>query len=67
MKVAKIAAAPMLRMIGIRLPNSAQAKPPIESKMIAIKMSDGTFSVRVNPAITASKIRKTGSGMIPIL
>ena len=67
MKVAKIAAAPMLRMIGIRLPSSAQAKPPIESRTIAIRMSDGTFPVATNPPITANRSRKTGSGMIPIL
>ena len=67
MKVAKIAAAPMLRMIGIRLPNSAQAKPPIDSKTIAIKMSDGTLPVKANPPMTASRITKTGTGMMPIL
>ena len=67
MKVAKIAAAPMLRTIGMRLPNSAQVKPPIESKTIAIRMSDGTFPVRAKPAMTASTITKTGSGMMPIL
>ena len=67
MKVAKIAAAPILRMIGMRLPNSAQVKPPIESSTIAIKMSEGTVPVAANPPITASKIRKTGSGMMPIL
>ena len=67
MNVAKIAAAPMLRMIGMRLPNSAHVKPPIESKTIAIKISDGTVPVAVNPAITAIRITKTGSGMMPIL
>ena len=45
MKVAKIAAAPIFRMIGMRLPNSAQAKPPIDSKTIAIRMSEGTLPV----------------------
>jgi len=40
MNVAKIAAAPMLRMIGMRLPNSAQVKPPIDRITIAINMSD---------------------------
>ncbi len=67
MKVANIAAAPMLRMIGIRLPNSAQVKPPIESKTIAIRISDGTFPVAANPAITANRMTKIGSGMMPIL
>ncbi len=67
MNVAKIAAAPMLRMIGMRLPNSAHVKPPIESSTIAIKMSEGTVPVAANPPITAIKIRKTGSGMMPIL
>lgn len=67
MKVAKIAAAPMLRMIGIRLPSSAQAKPPIERMTMAIRISDGTFPVRANPPMTASKTTKTGSGTIPIL
>ena len=67
MNVAKIAAAPILRMIGIRLPNSAQVKPPIDSRTIAIKMSDGTVPVAANPPITASNTMKTGSGMMPIL
>ena len=67
MKVANIAAAPMLRMIGIRLPNSAQLKPPSESKTIAIRISDGTVPVSANPAITANRMTKTGSGMMPIL
>jgi hypothetical protein len=67
MKVAKIAAAPMLRMTGIRLPSSAQVKPPIDSKTIAIRISDGTLPVAANPAITANRIRKTGRGMMPIL
>ena len=67
MKVAKIAAAPMLRMIGIRLPSSAQVKPPIDSSTIAIRMSDGTFPVSAKAAITASSSRKIGSGMMPIL
>ena len=67
MKVAKIAAAPMLRMIGMRLPNSAQVKPPIDSRAIAIKMSDGTVPVAANPPITTNKTRKIGSGMMPIL
>ena len=52
MKVAKIAAAPMLRMIGMRLPSSAQAKPPIDSRTIAIRMSDGTEPVAAKPAIS---------------
>ena len=67
MKVAKIAAAPMLRMIGIRLPSSAQAKPPIASSTMFIRMSDGTLPVAAKPPITASRITKTGSGMMPIL
>ena len=53
MNVAKIAAAPMLRIIGMRLPNSAHVKPPIDSRTIAIRMSDGTVPVRTNAAITA--------------
>ncbi len=67
MKVAKIAAAPMLRMIGIRLPSSAQVKPPIESSTIAIRMSDGTLPVAAKAPITTNSSRKTGSGMMPIL
>src|SRR5580700_443842 len=67
MKVAKIAAAPTLRMIGMRLPNSAQAKPPIESSTIAIKISDGTVPVAANPPITPMRMTKTGNGMMPIL
>jgi hypothetical protein len=42
-------------------------KPPIESNTIAIKMSDGTFPVRANAAMTASRTTKTGSGTMPIL
>ena len=67
MKVAKIAAAPTLRMIGMRLPNSAQVKPPIESSTIAIKISDGTVPVAAKPPITPMRMTKTGSGMMPIL
>src|SRR5215470_18665842 len=67
MNVAKIAAAPILRMIGMRFPNSAHVNPPIDSRTIAIKMSEGTVPVAENPAITASRTRKTGSGTMPIL
>src|SRR5258708_1699580 len=67
MNVAKIAAAPMLRMIGMRLPNSAQAKPPIDSRTMAIRMSEGTEPVAAKPTITAIRTRKIGSGTIPIL
>src|SRR5215831_12733817 len=67
MNVAKIAAAPILRMIGMRFPNSAHVNPPIDSRTIAIKMSEGTVPVAANPAITASRTRKTGSGTMPIL
>src|SRR5260370_33957751 len=67
MNVAKIAAAPMLRMIGMRLPNSAQAKPPIDSRTMAIRMSEGTEPVAAKPAITASRTRNIGNGTIPIL
>ena len=67
MKVAKIAAAPTLRMIGMRLPSSAQAKPPIESSTIAMRMSEGTVPVAAKPAITAIRMTKIGTGMMPIL
>ena len=67
MKVAKIAAAPTLRMIGMRLPNSAQVKPPIDKRTIAIKISDGTVPVAAKPPITPMRMTKTGSGMMPIL
>ncbi len=39
MKVAKIAAAPMLRSTGIRLPISAHVKPPITRTAIIIEIS----------------------------
>ncbi len=39
MKVAKIAAAPMLRSTGIRLPISAHVKPPITRIAIIIEIS----------------------------
>ena len=67
MNVAKMAAAPMLRIIGMRLPSSAHVKPPIESRTIAIKISDGTVPVAANAAITPSRMTKTGSGTMPIL
>src|SRR6266702_7237663 len=67
MNVAKIAAAPMLRMIGMRLPSSAQAKPPIDSRTMAIRMSEGTEPVAAKPAINASRTRNIGSGTIPTL
>ena len=66
MKVAKIAAAPMLRMIGMRLPSSAQAKPPIDSRTMPIRMSDGTEPVAAKPVITTSRTTKIGSGTMPI-
>src|ERR1700755_876246 len=66
MKVAKIAAAPTLRMIGMRLPSSAQVKPPIDSSTIAIRMSDGTDPVSVNAVINASRMTKIGKGTMPI-
>src|SRR5580704_12361188 len=67
MNVAKIAAAPILRMIGMRLPSSAQVKPPIDSRTMAINMSEGTEPVAAKPAIRASRTRNIGSGTIPIL
>ena len=67
MNVAKIAAAPMLRMIGMRLPSSAQVKPPIDSSTIAIRMSAGTVPVAAKPPITPNRMMNTGSGMMPIL
>ena len=67
MKVANIAAAPMLRMIGMRLPSSAQVKPPIDSSTIAIRMSEGTVPDAAKPPITTNRIMNTGSGMMPIL
>ena len=39
MKVAKMAAAPMLRNTGVRLPISAQVKPPITRTAIMIDTS----------------------------
>jgi hypothetical protein len=66
MKVAKIAAAPMLRMTGSRLPNSAQEKPPTASNAIDTDISDGTLPVATNPATNASNNKYTGNGMMPI-
>ncbi len=67
MNVAKIAAAPILRMIGMRLPSSAQAKPPIDSRTIAIRMSDGTEPVAAKAAISAIRTTNIGTGTMPIL
>ena len=67
MKVAKIAAAPTLRMIGMRLPSSAQVKPPIDNRTIAIRISDGTVPVAAKPPMTPMRMTKTGSGTMPIL
>jgi len=55
MKVAKIAAAPMFRAMGSRLPSSAQVKPPIASRTVAIRMSEGTFPLTVKPVMIASR------------
>ena len=56
MKVARIAAAPMLRRIGRRLPISAQVKPKKASTAMAIEISPGTLPVIAKPAINASRI-----------
>src|SRR5436309_12615055 len=66
MNVAKIAAAPILRMTGIRLPNSAQEKPPTANSAIDTEISDGTLPVATNPAINASKSKYTGNGTMPM-
>jgi hypothetical protein len=42
MNVAKMAAAPTLRRIGIRFPNSAQVNPPTARMAINIDTSEGT-------------------------
>ncbi len=65
--MAKIAAAPILRMIGMRLPTSAQVKPPIDRITIAIRMSEGTVPVSVKPGMTKIRMTNTGNGTMPIL
>src|SRR6185312_3433427 len=67
MKVAKIAAAPMLRTTGSRLPSSAQANPPTASTAILIGMSEGTFPWPAKKPIRPRTSTKTGAGTTPIL
>ena len=67
MKVAKIAAAPICLTTGSRLPISAQANPPMVSRTIAIRMSDGTLPVATKPAISGMSRMNTGTGTMPIL
>jgi len=43
------------------LPNSAQAKPPIESRTIAIRISDGTGAGGGEAPITPIRITKTAA------
>src|SRR5437667_6249964 len=66
MNVAHIAAPPILRSIGKRLPNSAQVKPNTARMAIAMVISPGTAPVRTNPAINATSSKYTGRGMMPI-
>ena len=66
MNVAKIAAAPILRINGIRLPISAQVKPKNENTTMAIEISDEILPVATKPAINAPITINTGKGMMPM-
>src|SRR5260370_18307702 len=62
----------MLRMIGIRLPISAQVNPPTTMMAITMEISSGAFSsvtlLRSTKATSKPNNKKyTGSGMMPIL
>ena len=58
MKVAKIAAAPMLRSTGSRLPISAQVKPPTARTAMPSAGRTAARRVQMKPAITASSRRE---------
>jgi hypothetical protein len=53
MKVAQIAAPPMLRSSGSRLPISASVKPKKANITIATEISFGSLPVATSPAISA--------------
>src|SRR5436309_5521068 len=66
MNVAKIAAAPMFRMSGMRLPSSAHMKPKKANTTMAMEISDDILPVATKPAINAPISTKTGKGMMPM-
>src|SRR5215831_4647149 len=66
MNVAKIAAAPMLRRIGRRLPISAQVNPKNANTTIAIEISGPMAPVTTRPTISTAMRTYTGSGMMPM-
>src|SRR5439155_15813628 len=66
MDVAKIGAAPMFRMSGMRLPSSAQVKPKEANTTMAMEISDDILPVATKPAINPPISTKTGKGMMPM-
>jgi hypothetical protein len=50
----------------VRLPISAQKKPPIASTTMFIRMSDGGAPSQTKAAVTARPTMATGRGTIPI-
>src|SRR5258706_14408049 len=66
MKVAQIAAPPMLRNMGMRLPTSAQVNPNNASTTIHTLISFGRLPVSTKPAISPPSRMKTGIGMMPM-
>jgi hypothetical protein len=65
MKVAQIAAAPSLPIIGRRLPNSPQAKPKNASVATITTISLGNLPPRQSMAINAPASKNNGNGIIP--
>src|SRR5436190_14532949 len=61
-----MAAAPMLRSSGVRLPISAKRNPKNEKTTIAIEISEEILPVSAKPKMSAPIRMKTGSGMMPI-
>src|SRR5437762_7742820 len=66
MNVAKMAAAPMFRMSGMRWPISAHVKPKKANTTMAMEISDDILPVATKPAISPPISTKTGSGTIPM-
>src|SRR5437016_2018788 len=66
MNVAKIAAAPMFRMSGMRLPISAHVKPKKANTTMGMEISDDNLPVATKPAINPPISTKTGTGMTPM-
>src|SRR6266566_2278646 len=61
-----MAAPPILFNNGVRLPISAQIEPPTTISAMTVLMSLGNLPASTKPAMSAIKMMKIGSGIIPM-